>query len=380
MSSRSLLHAMCAVAVIAPTARAQSRYALSPFASMNGSLPGNPALFGASLTAHGSSLGGMLGMRVGGGYDVRALTGSELGAENARGWAADVDAVLSPGRLPVIGPLLSGFLPTFFTGVGLEGVRREAGESSSTVVTSYGFGVSRALGALAIETEARRRIPVSWSGSEEVTSEAQKGWEYRIGFSIPFGGRATPAVPVGIPYPSRSPLPGAPTGATTARASQVLATADRHVGTRYTYGGTSPSAGFDCSGFVQYVFRRHGVTLPRTSRQQSAVGRSLPARTSGLRAGDLLFFSQSGGVVDHVAMYAGGQRIIHSSSSGGGVRYDDLGSTRGRWFIERLVGVRRVLGDGQSFVDPGIVASLDSAAGAPARSLLDPPDRAPRPE
>ena len=153
----------------------------------------------------------------------------------------------------------------------------------------------------------------------------------------------------------------------------MISTGDDYVGTRYLFGGATPQSGFDCSGFVQYVYRRNGVTLPRTSRLQSAAGKSLAAKLEGLRAGDLLFFSQRGDVVDHVAIYAGKDRILHSTSSGGGVRYDDLGSARGRWFAGRLVAARRVLGDGATFVDPGFVAQLD------ASPALDPPDKAPKP-
>jgi hypothetical protein len=92
----------------------------------------------------------------------------------------------------------------------------------------------------------------------------------------------------------------------------------------------------------------------------------------GVHAGDLLFFSQRGDVVDHVAIYVGNDRILHSSSSGGGVRYDDLTTARGKWFRDRLVAVRRVLGDGASFVDPIVVTQLDQK--------LDPPDTAPKPK
>lgn len=358
------------IALTASPGGAQSRYALSPFASSNGSLAGTPTLVGAALTTYGSSLGGVLGVRFGGAYDIRSLAGTSATNDTDRGWATDVDAVISPARLPVIGPMLGGFLPTLFSGIGVEGVRRNAGVSGQSVVTSYGAGVTRTIGgALAIETEARRRMPVSWRGSaSDASATTRRGWEYRLGVSIGFGGGAAtgrgggiiPNIP--IPIGSRSP---------TASASAVIATGDEQVGSRYTYGGTTPQGGFDCSGFVQYVYRRNGITLPRTSRQQSSAGRSLPARTNGLRAGDLLFFSQHRDVVDHVAIYAGDDRILHSSSSGGGVRYDDLGSSRGRWFKDRLVAVRRVLGEGASFIDPGIVARLDAK--------LDPPDGAPKP-
>lgn len=123
----------------------------------------------------------------------------------------------------------------------------------------------------------------------------------------------------------------------------MLATADRYLGTRYRYGGESPAEGFDCSGFVQYVFGRHGVDLPRTSAQQAGAGRAVPGAISALQPGDLMFFDTEGRGVDHVAIYAGEGRLIHAASGAGRVRYDDLGTDRGQWLLERLVASRRVL-------------------------------------
>jgi len=123
---------------------------------------------------------------------------------------------------------------------------------------------------------------------------------------------------------------------------RVLDTAKRYLGTRYRMGGTKPSA-FDCSGFVRYVFAKHGVALPRTAREQSVVGHRIAVGPDSLRVGDLLFFRTSRGRAGHVAMYAGNGRIIHASAGSRRVRYDDLASPRGRWFIEHLTGVRRVL-------------------------------------
>jgi len=362
-----------ALVTAAAEAGAQSRFELSPFAARNGSLEGTPTLLGASLTTYSSSLGGILGMRVGGAYDVRALAGATTTTDTERGWTADVDAVVSPARFPVIGPLLGGFLPTLFTGVGVQGVRRNAGQSGQGVVTSYGVGVSRSLaGNVALETEARHRAPATWSNSSAEASTTRRGWEYRVGISIGFGGRSNPGAGFpGLPIPTGTRASRRSDPPPTASASAVIATGDDFVGTRYTYGGATPESGFDCSGFVQYVFRRNGVTLPRTSRRQATAGQSIASKLAGSRAGDLLFFSQRGDVVDHVAIYVGDDRILHSSSSGGGVRYDDLASSRGRWFLERLVATRRVLGEDARFVDPGVVAQLDAK--------LDPPDSAPRP-
>ena len=356
-------------------AQAQSRFELSPFASRNSSLEGSPVLLGAALTSYGGRLGGMFGLRFGGAYDVRSLTSSSTASSTERGWVADADAVISPARFPVIGPLLGGFLPTFFSGIGAEGLRRTDGTGGQSVVGSYGIGVARTLGSLSFETEARHRTPINWTGSSSDGTVAipttRTGWEYRIGFSIGFGGKTTPRGIPSLPIPvSAGPSRRAEPVPTTS-ASAVLTTGNGYLGTRYTYGGSSPKSGFDCSGFVQYVYSRNGVTLPRTSRQQATAGQSLAAKLDGLRAGDLLFFSQSGDAVDHVAIYAGNDRILHSNSSGGGVRYDDLGSPRGKWFRDRLVAARRVLGDGATVVDPFVVTQLDSK--------LDPPDKAPRP-
>jgi cell wall-associated NlpC family hydrolase len=123
----------------------------------------------------------------------------------------------------------------------------------------------------------------------------------------------------------------------------VLATAQRYLGTHYRYGGETPTAGFDCSGFVQYVFGRHGIALPRTSRQQASAGRGVPDDVASLEPGDLMLFSSRGAGVDHVAIYVGDNRILHSSAGAGGVVYDDLSSSRGKWFVARHVESRRVL-------------------------------------
>jgi len=121
----------------------------------------------------------------------------------------------------------------------------------------------------------------------------------------------------------------------------VLRTASRYLGTRYRFGGTRPGA-FDCSGFVRYVFARHGVALPRTASEQSAEGHPIVVGVDSLIVGDLLFFRTRRGDASHVAIYAGNGRIIHASSGSRRVRYDDLMSPRGRWFIEHLSSIRRV--------------------------------------
>lgn len=132
-------------------------------------------------------------------------------------------------------------------------------------------------------------------------------------------------------------------------ARQAVNTGDDYVGVPYIWGGTSPR-GFDCSGFVQYVYGENGVELPRTSRQMAHAGQSLPVDVRSLREGDLMLFRGRDGVINHVALYAGGNQILHSSSSGRGVRYDDLSSKRGAYFISHFVAARRVTQNGRSLV------------------------------
>lgn len=150
-------------------------------------------------------------------------------------------------------------------------------------------------------------------------------------------------VRTGSRTPRRTPAARLPRTTAGASAARVLATGDRYLGKRYVYGGAKPAVGFDCSGFVQYVFGHHGVTLPRTSRQQAAAGRALPKAATALQPGDLMYFSSKGRGVDHVAIYAGDNRIIHSSAGAGGVVYDDLSTPRGKWYLARHVASRRVL-------------------------------------
>ncbi|HEV8177834.1 MAG TPA: C40 family peptidase, partial [Gemmatimonadales bacterium] len=143
--------------------------------------------------------------------------------------------------------------------------------------------------------------------------------------------------------PRRTPAAPLPRTTASASAARVLATGDRYRGKQYVYGGAKPGVGFDCSGFVQYIFGQHGVSLPRTSRQQAGTGQALPKAATALRPGDLMFFSSKGRGVDHVAIYAGNNRIIHSSAGAGGVVYDDLSTPRGKWYLARHVASRRVL-------------------------------------
>jgi cell wall-associated NlpC family hydrolase len=127
-----------------------------------------------------------------------------------------------------------------------------------------------------------------------------------------------------------------------AAAARVLETADRYVGVPYVWGGNTPK-GFDCSGFTKYVFAKHGVTIPRTSRDQVRAGNGVPLDFDSMRPGDILLFAESGEAISHVAIYVGSGRIIHASSAMGGVNYLDLDGSYVAWYVQNLVAVRRLL-------------------------------------
>nr|WP_240986826.1 NlpC/P60 family protein [Acididesulfobacillus acetoxydans] len=99
-----------------------------------------------------------------------------------------------------------------------------------------------------------------------------------------------------------------------AKIQGIVTEAKKFIGTPYVWGGTSPS-GFDCSGFTQYVYASQGVELPRVSRDQAQIGS--PVSASDLQAGDLVFFSFSGGVVDHVGIYLGKGQFISATTHKG---------------------------------------------------------------
>lgn len=114
------------------------------------------------------------------------------------------------------------------------------------------------------------------------------------------------------------------------------------IGTRYRFGGTSEQSGFDCSGFIGYLFREEaGMTLPRSTREMINVDAPKVARNK-LKPGDLLFFSTNGrGRVSHAGIYLGDNQFIHSSSRrSGGVRIDSLGD---RYWSKTFLEAKRAL-------------------------------------
>lgn len=136
--------------------------------------------------------------------------------------------------------------------------------------------------------------------------------------------------------PTRPTDPLAPDIAPPASAEPLTATALGLLGAPYRDGGADPR-GFDCSGFVAYVYGQHGIALPRTVELQAAVGEDVEAP----QAGDLVFFRTAGRGASHVGIALGPDRFIHAPSSRGVVRIEMLAAP---YWAARYLETRRVLG------------------------------------
>lgn len=349
----------------APRAPIRPDLSLGPFVAF---LPsGSPGpMTGLALTL----AAGPLALRGGGHLSLqdRGALSASSNASTTRSWGADADAIAFLETISY-GDLVA-FSPYVFTGVSTAAI-----DSASLRINrqgwSYGGGLALPLGsALGVFGEWRWRmsrfmLPNS-NGAPSPVSEVRLGVAFHVGGGP---GRAVPVIssaddgvtPAGAP----SPAPGL-------NAQRLLSTAEEFVGTPYRRGGSSPSTGFDAAGFVRFVFARLGVVLPRTSREQARVGQPVRADWHVIAPGDLLMFQDDGGI-NHVAIYVGRSRIIHSSETGGGVRYDDLGTERGRWFLDHMVAARRVSPDVR-----GLLLDLSRGYTQDIASNSDGPDHAPR--
>lgn len=108
-------------------------------------------------------------------------------------------------------------------------------------------------------------------------------------------------------------------------------------GAPYRYGSASPEEGFDCSGFVKYVYEQQGVPLPRTVKEMA---NALPAIANDkIHSGDLLFFNTSGDSISHVGLYINGMEFIHAPSSKTGKV--TISSLKNNYWRERFINARR---------------------------------------
>lgn len=208
---------------------------------------------------------------------------------------------------------------------------------------SFGLPALTLVGTLSGCAVHLQQASIPWEGKPRLVRQGGKNWgpngsrtaqvprvsHSSVNTSVDSKWKVAPPE-LGPAHPQIAPLKAA--------AENVLETAQQYLGTPYRYGGESPSEGFDCSGFVQYVFSQQGISLERTADRQFLQGQ--PVSRQNLSPGDLVFFSSSGKYVDHVGIYAGNELFIHAPRTGRTVSYDSLDS---QYYQVHFQGARRLL-------------------------------------
>ncbi|MEA2724132.1 MAG: peptidoglycan DL-endopeptidase CwlO [Gemmatimonadales bacterium] len=260
------------------------------------------------------------------------------GVGTLAGVGTDLTAFRSGGQGPYLVAGLSG------------GLGSESANSFSDLWGSWSAGAGYDLfpaSFMSIGAEGR------WRG---VSLTREEGVELTLGLALHLGRaglpreRGRPPVQPGGPLlvpetvTSSSPPYTGPRPKPETLADSIIATATDVMGRPYTYGGTGAEGeGFDCSGLIQYAYRKHGVALPRRSTDQAREGRKIDRELKRLAPADILTFSNRGGRVTHVGLYIGEGRFIHSATRGVQVSTLSAEDPYGRWWYKRWVGVRRIV-------------------------------------
>lgn len=203
-------------------------------------------------------------------------------------------------------------------------------------------------GFLASPTGRRWRLATAALHLAVLTACASSGSVYTPqpfpGAGTARGGEKTPAAtePVSTPAAPAEAAPGTPVAPTApdrinADGYALSGTALSLRGAPYRNGGVDPARGFDCSGFVQYVYAQHGVAMPREVREQFRVGKKVDK--DELEPGDLVFFSTVSPGASHVGIVIGGDQFVHAPSERGVVRVESLGQ---RYWATRYIGAKRI--------------------------------------
>ncbi|QBF48082.1 cell wall lytic activity [Janibacter limosus] len=195
-------------------------------------------------------------------------------------------------------------------GLGSTTTRSSRTTASSTARTNF-TGLVRQGSRGTVVKQVQRVVGVSADGIfGSGTAAAVKRWQRSHGLTADgvVGPRTGSAMGITGSTRSTTTTTSRSTTRTAVSSSGIINTAASLVGTPYVMGGTSPSTGFDCSGFTQYVFARNGKTLPRTAEQQ----RQATTRVSSPRVGDLVFF---GAPAWHMGIYAGNGQMYDAGNS-----------------------------------------------------------------
>lgn len=180
--------------------------------------------------------------------------------------------------------------------------------------------------------ERRRQAELERQARERLARQRQSAGSATL--AAPGGSETGETIEAALAVPSQAEAAGdaAPAEAPPARYGGVVGIAMRYLGVPYRWGGSSPSTGFDCSGFSMYVYAQMGVNLPHNAAMQYQLGR--PVSKSQLQPGDLVFFHGLG----HMGIYIGGGSFIHAPQTGDVVKISPLSG----WYSSRYVGARRL--------------------------------------
>ena len=297
---------------------------------------------------------------VGGAEVHTSNTGLNLRSQPSTG-AAVLDQV-PDGTFLLVEEKLDGWYKVVYNGVSgyvsadyadfsqvMLGTYRYTAETTGTNVNmrwgdSTGYGIAKCLSSAGTKLTV---IGVSGNWLKVRDESGTEGW-VRSDFVKYSGSAAAAASPapaqttavVNAAAPAAAPVNASYSYASSgnAAADAVVQTAMQFLGYRYVWGGMSPS-GFDCSGFVNYVYQQHGISMKRVAQDIYSYSGTL-VTDGNLQPGDVLCFGWSAWSIGHVGLYIGNGKMIHAANSSSGVIISDITSG---YYHNRLVGAKRFL-------------------------------------
>ncbi len=202
---------------------------------------------------------------------------------------------------------------------------RKSNSTSSSILTTVSRGQSfKVLSTKKNWAKIKANGKTGWISMDYVKVSYKFSYGKKVGTTAtakPTATKKPTAKPTPTKKPTATPTPTKkPSSSTTSSKTtgiKVASYAKQFVGNPYVYGGTSLTKGADCSGFVQSVYKNFGISIPRTSREQSTYGKKVSINS--LQPGDILFYAQNG-TVNHCGIYIGDGKIVHASNAATGIK------------------------------------------------------------
>lgn len=167
-----------------------------------------------------------------------------------------------------------------------------------------------------------KRIGSASKGSSYTVKKEYKNW-VSIAYGSKTGYLKKDYITVGYDFDKATSSTSEDTTPSTvsgnATGSKIASYALQFRGNPYVYGGTSLTNGCDCSGFTQAIYKHFGISIPRISRDQANAGREVTPSSGSLQKGDLIFYANTSGTINHVSLYIGNSKVIHASNEKVGI-------------------------------------------------------------